>query len=67
MNETRGLLRRPEAAARLAVSERTIRRLGAAGVLDERKVGLRAVRVTVESVEALIRSGACGRQDGDAS
>ncbi|MFI5064087.1 MAG: helix-turn-helix transcriptional regulator [Streptosporangiales bacterium] len=54
MSEPLRLLRRREAAERLAVSERTIRRWGAAGLLDERKVGLRAVRITEASVEARI-------------
>ena len=53
MSESLVLLRRGEAAARLAVSERTIRRWGAAGLLDERKIGPGAVRVTEESVERL--------------
>ena len=62
-----GLLRRAAAAERLAVSERTVRRWGASGRLDERKIGPRAVRITEASVEALIRSGAGGcRDDGSA-
>lgn len=50
------LLRRREAAARLAVSERTVRRWGASGRLDERHVGPRTVRVTEESVQRLVRA-----------
>jgi hypothetical protein len=61
MNETRGLLRRSEAAARLAVSERTVRRWGAAGLLDERHIGPRSVRVTEVSVERLVRAGGDGQ------
>jgi excisionase family DNA binding protein len=53
-----GLLRRTDVAVRLAVSERTVRRWGATGRLDERKVGPRAVRVTEASVERLVSSGA---------
>jgi len=53
-----GLMRRADAAERLAVSERTIRRWGAAGLLDERHIGPRAVRVTEESVSRLIAAGA---------
>ena len=51
------LLGRAEAALRLRVSERTVRRYGKAGLLDERRVGPRLVKVTEESVEALIRAG----------
>lgn len=51
------LLLRAVVAERLAVSERTVRRWGATGRLDERKIGPRAVRVTAESVERLIRAG----------
>ena len=50
-------MRRSAVAALLAVSERTVRRWGATGRLDERKIGPRAVRVTEESVERLKRSG----------
>lgn len=63
-----GLMRRADAAERLAVSERTIRRWGADGRLDERRIGPRAVRVTRESVERLIAAGAVSgdrsRQEG---
>lgn len=51
------LLDRDEAARRLHVSPRTVRRYGKAGLLEERRVGPRLVRVTEESVEALIRAG----------
>lgn len=50
------LLDRSEAAALLCVSPRTVRRWGKLGLLDERRVGPRLVRVTEESVEALIRA-----------
>jgi predicted site-specific integrase-resolvase len=46
------LLLRSEAAERLRLSERTIRRYGKSGLLEERRVGPRMVRVTAESVEA---------------
>ena len=58
-----GLMRRDRAAELLDVSERTIRRWGAAGLLDERHIGPRAVRVTETSVLRLIESGAGDRQD----
>jgi excisionase family DNA binding protein len=45
------LIDRAEAAERLHVSERTVRRLGAAGRLDEIRVSDRAVRVTEDSLE----------------
>jgi len=51
------LLDRGEAARRLRVSPRTVRRYGRAGLLEERRVGPRLVKVTEESVEALIRAG----------
>ena len=49
---------RSDAALFLRVSTRTVRRWGATGRLDERKIGPRTVRVTVESVERLLRAGA---------
>lgn len=49
------LLRRDEAAGLLAVSERTVRRWGRAGVLDERRLTPRTVRVTLASVTRLLR------------
>jgi excisionase family DNA binding protein len=45
------LLDRAETAERLHVSKMTVRRLGAAGRLDEIRVGERAVRITEQSVE----------------
>lgn len=42
-----------EAAKRLHVSERTVRRYGQTGLLERRRVGPRLVRYTVASVEAL--------------
>lgn len=57
MSDLLRLLTRHEAAEHLAVSERTVRRWGATGRLDERKVGPRAVRVTEESVMRLQRAG----------
>lgn len=45
------LLTRGEAAERLHVSEMTVRRLGRAGYLEEIRVGVRAVRITVSSIE----------------
>jgi excisionase family DNA binding protein len=57
------LLLRSEAAERLHVSERTVRRYGKSGLLDERRVGPRLIRVTAESVEAIER----GAQQGQAA
>lgn len=51
------LLDRAEAARRLRVSASTIRRYGRAGLLEDRRIGPRLVKVTEESVEALIRAG----------
>lgn len=48
------LLDRGEAARRLNVSRRTVERYGAAGLLDERRVGPKLIRVTGESVDRLI-------------
>lgn len=45
------LLNRAEAAKRLHVSKMTVRRLGAAGMLEEIRVGARAIRIPEESVE----------------
>lgn len=55
MPESPLLLRRDEAAERLRVSVCTIKRYGKAGLLEERRVGPRMVRVTAESVEAIER------------
>jgi excisionase family DNA binding protein len=52
------LLDRGEAAKRLHVSERTIRRLTAAGHLDEVRVSARTPRITVASVERHLRNSA---------
>lgn len=54
------LLERGEAARRLRVSERTIRRWGHAGLIEDRRIGPRLVRVTEESVAALLRAGKDG-------
>ncbi len=54
------LLRRDEVAERLNVSERTVRRYGKSGLLVERRVGPRLVRITRESVEELERGGQSG-------
>lgn len=51
------LLNRTEAAERLRVSLATVKRYGAAGLLDERRVGPRLVKITEASVEALLRAG----------
>jgi predicted site-specific integrase-resolvase len=48
------MLSRAHVAEILDVSERTVRRWGAGGLLDERRIGPHTVRVTAESVEALI-------------
>ena len=45
------LLHREEVAERLSVSVMTVRRLAAAGHLDEIRVGVRALRITEESLE----------------
>jgi excisionase family DNA binding protein len=45
------LLDRAETAARLHVSEMTVRRLGAAGRLTEVRVGERAIRIDEDSIE----------------
>lgn len=51
------LLDREEAARRLCVSARTVRRWGSRGLLDERRVGPRLIRITEESVTHLIGAG----------
>ena len=45
------LLDRAETAEWLHVSRMTVRRLGAAGMLEEIRVGARAIRITERSVE----------------
>ncbi|MGH3295766.1 MAG: hypothetical protein ACRDP7_28600 [Trebonia sp.] len=47
------LLRRTEVAKRFGVSIATVKRWGAAGLLDERRVGPRLIRVTEDSVRQL--------------
>jgi predicted site-specific integrase-resolvase len=54
-DEALSLLDRDQAAARLHVSRRTVIRYGQAGLLDERRIGPKLVRVTEASVEALKR------------
>jgi predicted site-specific integrase-resolvase len=54
MLDTVVLLHRQEAADRLRVSLCTVKRWGSAGLLDERKVGPKLVKITAASVEALI-------------
>lgn len=51
------LLDRHEAATRLRVSVRTIRRYGKLGLLENVHIGRREVRVTESSVAALIAAG----------
>jgi len=59
-----GLMRRSRAAEVLDVSERTIRRWGAAGLLEERHLAAHSMRVTADSVRALIAETE-GQQDKD--
>jgi predicted site-specific integrase-resolvase len=54
-----GLMSRSRAAEILDVSERTVRRWGAAGLLDERHLTRQTVRVTEASVLRLV-----GETDG---
>ena len=54
-DEALSLLDRNQAAARLHVSPRTVIRYGKAGLLDERRIGPKLVRVTEASVAALAR------------
>lgn len=56
-DESLSLLARGQAAERLRVSERTVRRYGKAGLLDERRIGPKLVRVTEASVNKLLCSG----------
>jgi excisionase family DNA binding protein len=49
------LLDRSEAAERLHVSEKTVRRLTAAGYLTEVRVSERSPRITEESIERHVR------------
>jgi hypothetical protein len=48
------LLNRAEGAERLRVSLATVKRWGAAGLLDERRIGPRLVKITEASVVALM-------------
>lgn len=57
MAELVPLLDRSEAAERLHVSERTVRRWAKAGRLEERRVSPRVVLVTENSVTALLSAG----------
>jgi hypothetical protein len=52
------LLRRCEAAAILKVGKTTIGRWARAGLLDERHLGPRTVRVITKSVQELLKGGA---------
>jgi excisionase family DNA binding protein len=58
------LLDRAEVAARLHLSEMTVRRLGRTGHLTEVRVGERAIRILEDSVEAHIAGRRIVR-DGD--
>lgn len=60
------LMRRSAVAQLLDVSVRTVCRWGASGLLDERKIGPRAVRVTRESVEQLTRTATAPPSHGEA-
>jgi predicted site-specific integrase-resolvase len=55
--DTPPLLERSEAARRLHVSTRTVRRWGRLELLENVVIGPRTVLVTEESVDALIRAG----------
>ncbi len=55
MRATVSLLHRREAAARLRVSLSTVKRWGAAGLLDERRVGPKLVKITEASVDSVAR------------
>ena len=57
MTDTPVLLDRSEAARRLHVSRRTVERYGKSGLLDERRIGPKLVKVTEQSVEALLSAG----------
>jgi predicted site-specific integrase-resolvase len=67
MLETVILLHRQEAADRLRVSVCTVKRWGAAGLLDERRVGPKLVKITEASVAALMATRKdAARQAGNA-
>ncbi len=55
-------LTRAEAAERLRISERTVRRYGKAGLLVEHRLGPKLIRVTAESVEALLAGRAASTE-----
>lgn len=59
------LLDRGETADRLHVSKMTVRRLGAAGDLEEIRVGKRAIRITEESVERYLAARRVTRPGAD--
>jgi predicted site-specific integrase-resolvase len=54
MPESAGLMNRAEVAERLRVSVSTVKRWGAAGLLDERRIGPKLIKVTEASVDAMI-------------
>ncbi len=56
------LLTRAEVAERIRMSKRTVRRLGAAGMLEEIRTGERAVRVTEQSVRQYLAGRRVNRQ-----
>ena len=60
MLDTVVLLHRQEAAERLRVSVCTVKRWGAAGLLDERRIGPKLVKVTEASVAALMANRKVG-------
>ncbi|MGH3266096.1 MAG: helix-turn-helix domain-containing protein [Trebonia sp.] len=59
MRETIVLLDRREAARRLRVSLATVKRYGASGLLEERRIGPRLIRITEASVDSLV----CANKD----
>ena len=61
------LLDRAEAAERLHVSPMTVRRLGREGCLEEIRVGKRAVRITLDSIERHLASRRITRDTEGAS
>ena len=67
MNEPVKLLDRSEAAVRLHVSPRTVRRYGAAGLLEEIQVGPKLKRVTAASVDRLLADGQRSARAGQAA
>lgn len=67
MDEPVVLLGRGEAAVRLDVSPRTVRRYGAAGLLDEIRVGPKLVKVTEASVGRLLADGQRPARAGQAA